>query len=84
MLWIQVRIRIKLKGRIRMHIYVIIWIRIRNRIKVINWIRIRNPRPHKLADDKPKCTVWKMSLFEKFFKVVRSYDLDPEPHRSER
>ncbi len=50
---------------IRIHINVIIWIRIRIRIKVLNWIRIR------INLQITSRKVWKMSLFEHFFKVLR-------------
>jgi hypothetical protein len=45
LLWI--RIRIKLKGRIR--IQVVTWIRISNKCDTLD------PDPHQFADDKPKC-----------------------------
>jgi hypothetical protein len=61
-LWI--RIRIKMKGRIRISIHIngISWIQIR--IKVISWIRIR------ITLQMTSQNVWKMSLFEHFFKFL--------------
>jgi hypothetical protein len=55
--WIRIRIRIK----------VISWIRFRIRIKVISWIRIL------IILKMTSKNVWKMSLFEHFFKVLSLY-----------
>ncbi len=81
-----------MKGRIWIRVNVISWIwiririkvkgmiRIRIRIKVIRWIRINLQMTSQ--------NVWKMSLFEHFFKVLslnlESRIPDPEPHQCER
>ncbi len=65
--WLWIRNRIKLKGRIRIRIRinVISWIRVR--IIVISWIRIS------INLEMTSQNVWKMSLFEHFFKVLSLY-----------
>ncbi len=61
-----IRIRIKVISWIRISIKVISWIRIR--IKVISWIRIRIRINLQISQN-----VWKINLFEHFFKVFSLY-----------
>jgi hypothetical protein len=61
----RIRIRIKLKVRIRIRIKAIGWIRIS--INEIRWIRIR------INLQMTSKNVWNMSPFEHFFKVLSLY-----------
>ncbi len=58
-----------MKGRIRIRIIVISWTRIRISIKVMCWIQSGSASIFQMASQ----SVWEISLFELFFKVLSLY-----------
>ncbi len=69
-LWIRNRMdqhQTEKKAAVRIRVNALSWIRIPIRIKVISWIRI--PINLQMTSQ----NVWEMSLFEHFFKILRTY-----------